>query len=348
MTANKCASFVAFSLSAVAILGVHFGVHAQSKSNATIVQDVELVQIPVIVFDERGAVATQLSKNDFRVTEDGVEQKILYCERERESVSFVILADVSRSMTKKIPFVREAAVSVLDDPDDSDNRYRDEFSLFGFEDRVSRLMPFTRDHQDLEHRIPLLLMPTKGNTALYDGIYAGVSEQERDAQNKRRAVIVISDGEDNHSRYNLRQTKSFLEEADVPVFAVMAGSFFDLADILPMLENKPQLPKFPIHRTDTEYIKPGERRGPGIMKSLTEVTGGGVFTANRLEDLPRIIRTIGLAVRYRYVISYQSHGTEQARHDNNWHKVRVELARKQEFAGYSLPYYKQGYYRSER
>src|SRR3954454_17317147 len=80
--------------------------HPQSKSKpaivqskSAIVQDVELVQIPVIIFDNKGAVATDLDKSNFRILEDGVEQKILYCEREREPVSFVIAADVSQSMT---------------------------------------------------------------------------------------------------------------------------------------------------------------------------------------------------------------------------------------------------------
>src|SRR5260370_427823 len=77
---------------------------AQTRRDLRIVANVELVQIPVIVFDDKGAVAANLKKDDFRVLEDGVEQQLVYCERERESVSFLILADQSESMTKKIPF----------------------------------------------------------------------------------------------------------------------------------------------------------------------------------------------------------------------------------------------------
>ncbi len=317
----------------------------QIKSRATIVQDVDMVQIPIIVFDNKGAVATNLGKNDFRVVEDGIEQKVLYCDRERQPVSFVILDDVSQSMTKKIPFVREATLSVLDAPG-TQKQYPDEFSLFGIETRVTRLVPFTGDRQDLERKVPLLLMPTKGSTALFDGIYAGVSAAENDAKNQRRAVIIISDGGDNHSRYNLRETRKLLEEAGVPVFAVMAGSLMDFASVLPALEGKNQnhgLP-LPFPSQDTDVIGPAERAGPHNLKTLTEITGGGVFTASHLEDLPRIIRTIGLAVRYRYILSYEPQGTEQAHREDNWHKIHVELSPKENFAGYSVPYYKHGYF----
>ena len=87
---------------------------AQPRAQARIVANVELVQVPVIIFDDKGTVAAGLKKSDFRLFDDGIEQKILYFERERVPVSFVILADLSSSMTRKIPFVQEAAVSLLD------------------------------------------------------------------------------------------------------------------------------------------------------------------------------------------------------------------------------------------
>jgi Ca-activated chloride channel family protein len=336
---------------------------AQTRPDVRIVTNVELVQIPVIVFDDKGAVATNLNKSDFRVLEDGIEQQLLYCERVRESVSFVILADLSSSMTRKIPFVEEAALSVID-PVQPVDLYRDEYSLFGIESRVKRLVSFTRDQQDLERRLPLLLTPTNGSTALFDGIYAGVTAAQREAMNNRRAVIIISDGGDNHSRYNLRETKRFLEEADVPVFAVMAGSSFELPSIFsppenktkqgPGMGNKSKSPfsRLPIPVEEKEYIGPAERRGPNNLKALTEVTGGGVFTAHHLRDLPRIVRTIGLAVRYRYVLSYKPTRRGQASvvpvGESNWHKIHLELLPKDKFAGYGIPYYKPGYSRIDR
>jgi Ca-activated chloride channel family protein len=334
----------------------------QSQSNVRIVAQVELVQIQVTVFDEKGSVATNLNKGDFLLKEDGVEQNIIYCERERETASFVILADLSSSMTKKIPFVKEAALSMLD-PVAPPVKYPDEFSIFGVATRVTQLVPFTRDQQDLEHRLPLLLTPTNGSTALFDGIYWGVNTASHEAENSRRAVIIISDGGDNHSRYSLKETKRLLQEADVPVFAVMAGPSFELPEIFTRPQNKPNtLPgsqqrktplnniPFQIHQKE-DYIGLAERHGPHNLKHLTEATGGGVFTAKNVEDLPRIVRTIGLAVRYRYVLTYRPTAVPNAgvaeNGDAKFHKIHIELRPKEKFAGYGIPYYKRGYSRIE-
>ena len=320
---------------------------AQSRAQAEIIANVELVQIPVTIFDDKGAVATGLKKSDFRLSEDGIEQRILYFERERVPVSFVVLADLSSSMTRKIPFVQDAALSLLDSLEEQD-QYHDEYSILSIGKRSKLLMPFTTDEGDLERRLPLMLTATNESTSLFDGIWLGVNTAHHDAANKSRAMIIITDGGDNHSRYNLRETKELLEEADVPVFAVMAGPSFELPGIFmpqqkkrdrfPSGGSQTQFPNLPVGGQD--YIGPAERRGPHNMKTLTEVTGGGVFTASDEEDLPRIVRTIGLAVRYRYILSYKpTHGSESRQH-----KVVVELYPKEKFRGYSLPYYKRSYH----
>jgi Ca-activated chloride channel homolog len=340
--------FLAFPVSA----WVQWGpvVRAQVRTDTTIVANVELVQIPVTIFDDKGAVAADLKKSDFRLFDDGIEQKILYFERERIPVSFVILADLSSSMTRKIPFVQEAALSLLDSLEEQD-RYHDEYSVLSIAKRSKLLMPFSRDEEDFERRLPLLLTATNESTALFDGICLGVNTAHQDAANQHRAMIIITDGGDNHSRYNLRETRELLEEADIPVFAVMAGPSFELPEIfLPQQKKRNRFPSggsktqslnLPVPVAGQDYIGPAERRGPHNMKTLTEVTGGGVFTARDEEDLPRIVRTIGLAVRYRYVLTYKPvHGTG----DSRQHKVVVQLYPKEKFRGYSLPYYKRSYH----
>ena len=327
-----------------------FFARGQERAPVRIIANVELVQIPVTIFDDKGAVATSLKKSDFRLFDDGIEQRILYFERERVPISFVVLADLSSSMTRKIPFVQDAALSLLDSLEDQD-QYRDEYSVLSIGKRSKLLMPFTSDERDLEHRLPLLLTPTNESTALFDGIWLGVSTAHQDAANQHRAMIIITDGGDNHSRYNLRETKKLLEEADVPVFAVMAGPSFELPEIFLQPQKKKRdplpsggpttpFPNLPIAVSAEDYIGPAERRGPQNMKTLTEVTGGGVFTAHDEEDLPRIVRTIGLAVRYRYVITYKP---SRAGDDTKQHKIVVQLYPKEKFRGYSLPYYKRTY-----
>jgi len=335
-------------------LGASVSTQAQARPPLQINTNVQLVQVPVIVFDDKGGVASNLKKDDFRLFEDGVEQRILYCERERESVSFVILDDLSSSMTRKLPFVQEATLSVLDS-EEQQERYRDEFSVYGIASRAKNLVPFTRDMKDLERRLPWLLTPTNGSTALFDGIYLGISEARERAENKHRAMIIISDGGDNHSRYNLRETKSLLEEADVPVFAVMAGSSFELPAMLAGprkksgMQGRVPFPGAPASAED--FIGPAERRGPRNLQTLTEATGGGVFTAKHEEDLPRIVRTISNAVRYRYVLSYKPPETpakaaaEGASGESKWHKIFLELNPKEKFKGFGIPYYKRKYYK---
>jgi len=336
---------------------------AQARAQARIVANVELVQVPVIIFDDKGAVATGLKKSDFRLFDDGIEQKILYFERERVPVSFVILADLSSSMTRKIPFVQEAALSLLD-PLQESQQDSDEYSVLSIGKRSKQLLSFTRDQQDLERRLPLLLTVTNESTALFDGIWLGVSTARKEAVNQHRAMIIITDGGDNHSRYNLTETKRLLEEADVPAFAVMAGPSFELPTIFLPHEKKrnrsqtgagshPQLPDFLASRED-DYIGPAERRGPHNMKVLTEATGGGVFTARDEEDLPRIVRTIGLSVRYRYVLTYEPIRESLSRDnrkdvpgDHRSHKIHLELCPKGKFVGYSTPYYKRSYHSVE-
>jgi|SRR5208282_2227813 len=338
------------------------GPMAQSQSQVRISTSVELVQIPVTVFDDKGSVAINLNKNDFLIQEDGVEQRIMSCERDRQPVSFVILADLSSSMTGKIPFVQEATLSILE-PVQPEAQLRDEFSVFGVETRVTRLAPFTGDQEDLGRRLPSLLVPTNGSTALFDGIYVGVTALKREAINKRRAVVIISDGGDNHSRYSLRDIKGFLQEADVPVFAVMAGPSFELSDLFapPRNKSKPpswpgedpkqQLPSLPFPSSPNDYIGPAEQHGPHNMKTLTEATGGSVFTAQNLDDLPRIVRTLGLAVRYQYVLTYKPipkpNAGEVSEGKAKWHKLHIELRPKDKYAGYGVPYYKRGYSRIE-
>ena len=331
--------------------------YAQVRADTSIVANVELVQIPVTIFDDKGAVASGLKKGDFRLFDDGVEQNILYFERERVPVSFVIVADLSSSMTRKIPFVQEAALSLLDSLQEQDQN-GDEYSVLGIGTRSKLLMPFTSDEGDLQRRLPMLLTATNESTSLFDGIWLGVNTASREAANQHRAMIIITDGGDNHSRYNLRETRELLEEADVPVFAVMAGPSFELPEIFlpqqkrrkpfPSGGSKAQFPNLPMSAED--YIGPAERRGPHNMKVLTEVTGGGVFTARDEEDLPRIVRTVGLAVRYRYVLTYKpAHATRvtktrESSLDSRQHKVVVQLYPKEKFRGYSLPYYKRVYH----
>jgi VWFA-related protein len=342
--------------------------YSQTSTQTRIVSDAELVEVPVIVFDDKGEPATDLTKDDFRLTEDGVEQQITALNFERVSVSFVVLADLSSSMTRKIPFVQEAALSLLDTSNDGKNK--DEYSVLSIAKHSKMLLPFSSDEADIEQKLPLFMQPTNESTSLFDGIWMGVDVADEDAENKTRAMIVITDGGDNHSRYSLGETKRMLEESDVPVFTIMAGSSFWLPGLLEPPKPAPsripglggaggskQLPipailQLAIPNKEDDHIGPAEQRGPYNMRALADASGGGVFTARHEEDLPRIVRTLGWALRYRYVLTYEpdraflaANNHVLATGDKDVHKIHLELYPKQRFAGYSIPYYKKAYRR---
>jgi Ca-activated chloride channel homolog len=326
------------------------------RTNDTISADTKLVRIQVIVFDEKGEIAGDLNREDFHIFDDGVEQPIQYFANARQPVSLVLSLDDSWSMTNKIPFVREAAYSLLAPFPDAEGQknFRDEFSLIRFASRAELVASFGRG-DDLQPRIDGLIQPTKASTPLFDSVYLAVAT-EQDALNERRAIILVTDGGDNHSRYSLQETKHFLEEADVPVFAVMAGPsihfpFFSAPQTTtnskgPISPNIGTLGRHEEGDHARDFIGPDERRGPRNMKELTDTAGGAVFTANRLEDLQRIVQTLGVAVRYSYLIGYDPPAPNNVVHPkgrNGWHKVSVQLVPQEKYRGYMM-YTKRGYY----
>jgi len=345
---------LSFSLLGVSV----FAQQQQHRTKDLITADTNLVRIQVIVLDEKGGIASDLSKEDFHVLDDGVEQRIQYFAHARQPVSVVLSLDDSQSMKNKIPFVREAAYSLLAPFPDAEEQksFRDEFSLIRFASRAELVASFGRG-DDLQPRIDSLIQPTKTSTPLFDSVYLAVAT-EQDAQNERRAIILVTDGGDNHSRYSLRETKRFLEEADVPLFAVMAGPdihfpFFSAPQTDTNSNSKlpipPEIASLGRHQaTDRpgDFIGPDERRGPRNMKELTETAGGSVFTANRLEDLQRIVQTLGVAVRYSYLLGYDPPAQKNAVHPkgwDGWHKVSVQLVPQEKYKGYAM-YTKRGYY----
>ena len=327
------------------------------KQSGLISTQTRLVRLLVVVFDDKGARATGLTEGNFHVLDNGVEQRITYFSEMREPVSVVLAADESGSMAYKIPFVREALDTVLDPfPNPEVQRqFQDEFSLVLFSNRAEQATRFMTG-EELEPWISRLVQPTDDDTALFDAIYLSTAVA-RKGMNKRRAIILVTDGGKNHSRYSLKETKRFLEETEVPTFAVMAKPSF-----LGIFGGGPKQPPMAgphskhavIFSSNSmerkaDVITPAERRGPHNMKVVTEASGGAVFTARRLRDLPRIVRAIGSAIRYAYLIGYQPPArVERVSSSSNpspvgWHSVKVTLAPTSRYKGYVV-YAKDGYF----
>jgi len=253
--------------------------------------DVDLALVNVTVTDPFDRLVTGLEKENFHVFEDGIEQEIVNFSSEDVPISIGVIFDMSGSMSDKVDKAREAAVQFFHTANPAD-----EFFLVSFNDRAELTSPFTSSVDELQSR--MMFTAARGRTALLDAIYLGLSEM-RGARNAKRALLIISDGGDNHSRYNESDIKSFLKEADCQLYAV---GIFDPMDI----------------RSRT----PEELQGPSLLNELTEMSGGRVFPVQNLNDLPDIAAKIGMELRNQYVVAYRpSNGSR----DGTWRKIKVKL-----------------------
>jgi Ca-activated chloride channel family protein len=234
---------------------------------------------------------TGLDPDNFRVYEDNVEQEITSFSSEDVPISIGVIFDVSGSMGNKINKAREAAIQFFKTANP-----RDEFFLVSFNERAELTSGFTNSVEDLQAR--MMMTPPKGRTALLDAIYLGLSEM-RGAHNAKRALLIISDGGDNHSRYNETDVKRLVREADTQLYAI--GIYDPLGD-----------------RNRT----PEELYGPSLLSDICDMTGGRVFSVERLEDLPDIATKIGMELRNQYVLGY--HPSNKV-HDARWRKIKVKL-----------------------
>jgi Ca-activated chloride channel homolog len=290
----------------------------------------ELVQVSVIALDQQGRIAADLTKQDFEVFEDGVKQDIIECMSDSGPVSIAFVLDKSRSMRTNLPLVIKGAFNLLDTHVNAE----DEFLLVSFDSRPQLILPqFTSDAETLKQLISSRIVEAKGLTSLYDAIYLAVGNVKQKANNTHRAVIVITDGGDTNSIYSKRETLEYLEEAEVPVFAVNASEPNIFQTFVIGKSGKPEF-------VTEEAIGPAERDGPKILKEFASATGGAVFTARQPEDIPRIMAVAYGLISHQYTISYKPHVTDP--NVSHRHKIRVNLSgRDNKFDGYYLRYKQQ-------
>ena len=169
--------------------------------------DTTLVQINVTVTDPLNRFVTGLEKEHFRLFEDKIEQKIRDFSSEDAPLSIGLVFDTSGSMGPKLQKSRQAAVQFFKTANPED-----EFFLVEFNDRPELVVPFTPDTEDIQNRLEFA--QSKGKTALLDGVYMAMNQMKK-ARNPRKAILIISDGGDNNSRYTESEIKNAVREADV-------------------------------------------------------------------------------------------------------------------------------------
>jgi Ca-activated chloride channel homolog len=252
--------------------------------------NVDLTLVNATVTSRDGQNIQGLKAENFQLWEDKVEQKIEYFSIEDIPATIGLVFDVSSSMTTQSPLAREALATFLE----TSNR-QDEYFLVEFNSRPHLIEDFTTDIDRIEQRVSST-EPT-GSTALYDAVRLAV-EKLRNGHRMKKALLLISDGQDNASRYGFLDTVEYVKEQDVQIYAI--GTFVDRYSARRMMH----------------------RSGEGVLTGLAEVTGGEVLFPKSTRELPDVCRTIAQELRNQYLIGYRS--TNQ-RADGKWRKIRMKV-----------------------
>jgi VWFA-related protein len=276
---------------------------------ASIRIDTTLVQIPVTVTDPLNRFVTGLEKEHFKVFEDKVEQTIAQFSSEDAPLSIGLVFDTSGSMGGKLQKSRQAAVQFFKTANPED-----EFFLIEFNDRPELVVPFTTDTEDIQSR--LTFTQSKGKTALLDGVYMAMNTMKK-ARNPRKAVLIISDGGDNNSRYTESEIKNAVREADVQIYGI--GIFESMG---------------------SRGRTPEEMSGPGLLSEVAELTGGRSYNVENVNELADIAAKIGIELRNQYMLYYTP--KNQVR-DGKYRHVQVKLVQPRGLPPLK-PFFRLGYY----
>jgi Ca-activated chloride channel family protein len=251
--------------------------------------DVNLVLVPVTVTDAMNHPVLGLDKGHFQLYEGDEQQNIRYFSTEDTPISIGILLDLSKSMSNKIDIAREALGEFL-----KTSNPEDDYFVVTFADRPQVLADATQSVGTIQAKLGQVT--PSGHTALLDAIYLGLSKA-RHARYKRRALLIISDGGDNCSRYRSREIKSLVQESDVEIYAI--GIF------------------------DGIFKTPEEWAGKRLLTEITEATGGHTVAVGNVRRLPEVAAAISLELRSQYVLGYQPRNAER---DGRWRKIKVRLS----------------------
>jgi len=271
--------------------------------------DSNLVVIPVSVSDPANRFVLGLRKEDFRILDDGVEQPIAHFSGEDVPLSIGLAFDTSGSMDYKLTTSRDAAAHFLQalNPDD-------EAFLVEFNDKVDLSVGFTSHPQEI--RSALQKVQVSGLTALLDALKFALS-QMKNAKNARKAIVIVSDGGDNHSTYTAAQIEALVREADVEIYAM--GVFDPLLSL---------------------GLTPEEVSGPRLLSEIAAQTGGRAFAATVPSDLPSVAARIAIELRNQYVLGY--YPKDQVR-DGKYHTVEVKISQPPGMPPLKM-HWRQGYY----
>jgi Ca-activated chloride channel family protein len=261
---------------------------AASAPGSNIRIDVNLVLVPMTVTDPMNRLVTGLEKENFYLTDNNIPQTIKSFATQDAPLTIGIVFDLSGSMQSKFIRARKALSEFL-----RTCNPQDEFFVVGFNDRPAIIVDYTSDVDDVEAR--MVMLRPENRTALIDAVYLGVNKLKT-AKYQRKALLIISDGGDNRSRYTDTELRRAVRESEVQIYSI--GIF------------------------DMFAPTPEEQSGPELLRDVSEVTGGRVFPVVDLQDLADVAQKISQELRNEYVIGYTPSDTKR---DGSWRKLKVRL-----------------------
>ena len=280
-----------------------------AKSGANIRVNSILVQVPVSVVDPNNRPVTGLEKEHFKVLDEKVEQTITQFSMDDAPVDVGLVFDASGSMGPKLRRSRMAATAFFQTANPED-----QFFLVTFADNPRLVTHLGADFADIQNQ--LTFTGSHGRTALLDAIALAMHEIKKSTK-ERKALLIISDGGDNSSRYTEGEIRNMVRESDVLIYAI--GIFEPGAG---------------------RDRSPEEAGGPGLLNDLAEMTGGREFEVNDLAEMPDVAAKIGIELRNRYVLGYRP--AAQSR-DGKYHHVQVKLVPPKGLPALKA-YWRPGYY----
>jgi Ca-activated chloride channel family protein len=248
----------------------------------------DLVLVPVTITDPMNRLVTGLEKENFQLFEGSAGQEIKTFSSEDAPVSLGVIFDSSGSMSSKMDRAKDAVVEFFKTANP-----QDEFFMITFSDEPEVVSDFTSSVDEIQGK--LVFTVPRRRTALLDAIYMGVTKM-RQAKYAKKALLIISDGGDNHSRYTEGEIKALVKEADVMVYAI--GIY------------------------DRYFQTQEERLGPELLGQVAELSGGRAFTVENPNDLADVATKIGIELRNQYVLGYRPHNGSR---DGKWRKIKVKL-----------------------
>jgi Ca-activated chloride channel homolog len=250
--------------------------------------NVNLVLIPLTVTDPMDRLVTGLEKDNFFIYEDNHLQTITSFSTQDAPVSIGVIFDMSGSMADKILRARDSILEFL-----KTSNPQDEYFVIGFNDRPQLIEDFTSSTEKIEER--LANVKAGHRTALLDAIYYGLDKMKQ-AKYPRKALLVVSDGGDNRSRYTEGEVRAEVRESDVQIYSI--GIF------------------------DPEAATTEERLGPLLLNDISDETGGRLFKVDDVSQMSDIAAKISSELRNEYVLGYSP---TNKKHDGKWRKVKVKL-----------------------